>query len=269
MEDKKTEIDPLPKKHFFSGIKLFVAGLLVGGIITLLLTYLFKIPFKSADNAYKDEIIARLNDQIATLREEKQTLLTKTPSPTPKAEALGKFLKTYSQPYSFETVGVYSALFNGKTVTLMDFSFKPMGQSTDNLVTEKTIPITFRNGITEAGSEIYEYTKWQGEDYVYFGGYENYVLHPIYIKELLNKPDKYLNKSGISMTWSYEYTPKSIGLVALNFLTHNTLNGNPMYVRIWELTNSLDIKDDKDPLLSPIKTNLQSLADTISLSISH
>jgi hypothetical protein len=104
------------------------------------------------------------------------------------------------------------------------------------------------------------------DDFVIYGGYENYVGNPTYVKDLLaNTTDSYLNKNGVRVFWGY--IPQPHGLSGVNFYAYKYEKTANRYFLL-EVGKSVDNYNEyfsqKDaPIALKLKEELKKLADQL------
>lgn len=174
--------------------------------------------------------------------------------------------------YDFKDFGVYSTLFQGKEIESQVYTYKRQIITREELVLEQDEQ---KNSI--AGIIVWEYTSVDGTlardpnySYVIFGGYENYGLHPTVIDTNPKDKEGYVNSKNIKMTWGYEYCPKSICRVTLNFFSKYTPSGHSIYSQIWVNNPSyLSESGLNSPGINQAKDKLKKIADALEDFSTH
>jgi len=79
-----------------------------------------------------------------------------------------------------------------------------------------------------------------------------------------------VNKNDINMHWVYQYAPKTIGSVHLEFYNPNSPRGHQIFVSLWaSVKNYPLVKDKTESSVIKAKEALKKIADTIDLRPRH
>ncbi|MBI4226440.1 hypothetical protein HY612_05000, partial [Candidatus Roizmanbacteria bacterium] len=176
---------------------------------------------------------------------------------------LGIIIDFKKEKYKREAIGIYSPLLEGKQVELTTYKYK------DATIIGKFIEInSFSNiGIWEFQTNTPLLDNDPPEDFVIFGGYENYLNQATSIEDIKkNWKESYKTKNGITMFYGYNYVPKYIGAVTLNSY-HNYFhyrNPKPSLLIISYQTVGIPLSA-ADPAVSKAKEELNKIVDTLEL----
>lgn len=178
----------------------------------------------------------------------------------------------YNKPYTFSDFGVYSPLFVGEDISYTEIDYKDnkilrMGISPENQPWTVEVWELDQDNFHLSSLDV-DITTASRHDFPIFTGYENYGS-PIWISERMNQWDKtlkkYQNKENINMYHDSLYSPKTIGLVTLEFDNPISTNENQAFIILSWNVDDYDIVDPEDKRLDKYRRELEEFADTISL----
>lgn len=175
-----------------------------------------------------------------------------------------------TEPYAFDTFGIYSPLLEGTTVEVTEYTYK------EETIIMKTAEITNDDGSTNTvevwiASASGDYISPEYSNFPTFGGYEN-VGNPIYISEIIEKWDTevYKSKFGNEFHYSYYYAPEGVTSVILDFAATYSPLGKPIFVRIYQPIESDQYPKayelDK-PEVTVAKAKLKVIAETFEVKL--
>lgn len=194
--------------------------------------------------AQKDQLITNYQNQLKVKDEENNLIM----------EDRGKPVKNSESKYEFRDFGIYSPLFEGKTI------FSDYIWYRGKYVIDKRIDLTDKNyPWTDIMAEVWEF---EGDQTI-FGGDENYEYHAIRLDDIKSKwKEKYVNRQNLLMYWSYGYGPKVIEAVFLDFYQNFSPSGNPILFRIRKI--GLNAISENDPSVLKAKEEIKKIADTVN-----
>lgn len=169
----------------------------------------------------------------------------------------------YTEPYSFESFGVYSPLLLNKEVAVTEFLYRK------SKAIEKTIDLT--DILTDEQKSIVgpvEVNIWQYPDSIpgfVIQGYENYFGVPTQLSEIEDEwdDDVYRTVNYGVMHWNYLYGPKYIASVTLESFQQTSPKGWPFFIRLSAQTKGFP-SEKTSTSLEPVKQVLEEVANTLS-----
>lgn len=240
-------------QKIITSLLIFISGIIVGVIIynTIKIT---------TNKSYRqDKEIASLQRQIEDLREYRR--------PTNNIGAVisqpphGQEIKRFTSVYKYSDFGIYSAQLENITSETIEYKYQ------DKIVVERYLYI--KNNKSNYMLQTWEFrgkanTNCNNEECVIFSGYENNSLWPTFISNIKTDWEEgYKNKNKIQWYWSYQYTPNTLGVIALQTLITNKNTNNVVFV---ELSSGSGVMDKTDPKIEIAKEQLKKIADTFSLT---
>lgn len=179
-----------------------------------------------------------------------------------------------STQYSFQQFGIYASQFENKKMTETHYNFKR------NIISQKTITLDDSDNTTVSVWELKESNDTiidridkdnllfkLNTDFPVFFGYENYG-NPIFISELAQEwtnNDSVINQYGLKAYYSYNYEPKNIGSVTLNYYSDFSPTYKPILVRISTTVKTDDyIQTKNHPDVLTAKDNLKNVFNSIN-----
>lgn len=199
---------------------------------------------------------------------------TPAPSSDKRAQELEEEIKTIFQDravvektdkfvFSRDKMGFYSPLLESKEVEVITYKYKRQN------ITLKRIAINDHSGI-----EVWTYDG-RGydvpEEFAIFGGYENYLNNATLVEDIKEDwKESYTTTEGVKMFYSYETTPKTIGIVKLDSFHDFFLNfkeSRPTLMRIWNSKIEFFDISKSNPGFIEVKRELNKIADTIEFGI--
>ncbi len=199
-----------------------------------------------------------------------KTPITSSPTPTDDPNNFGKLVNNYTKQFNANDVGINSSLLSGKQVSYLISRFH------QKEITEKKIIIS--DTPSYEAVEVWEFPKSSNQttsnpDYAIFSGYENYAGWPTYLKDIESGwKEFYTNSNSIKFGFSYDGGPHYLQNVILESFQNSSVNGNPIFIRLYMNTSSMVFTDNLNwediinkPAILEAKDKIKQLADTISL----
>lgn len=151
--------------------------------------------------------------------------------------------------YSFADFGLYSPLFEGKTVSNNYYWYR------GHEVIERSIDLD-----NDMFVEVWQYDK--GADGAIFGGYENYFHNATSLQKINESSEgEYINPDGIEMFWTTNLYPGGKSIY-LNYRQQYSPSGKPALFRIGK---NINLVTDTPSSQTQIKQEIIKVADTVKI----
>lgn len=151
--------------------------------------------------------------------------------------------------YSFADFGIYSPLFEGKTMHTNYYWYR------DHEIVERSIDLE-----NDMFADVWQYEK--GGDGAIFGGYENYFNNATSLQKINESSEgEYVNPDGLEMFWTTDYYPGG-KTVYVNYKQGYSPSGKSALFRVGKNVN---LVTDTPPSQAQIKQEIIKVADTIKI----
>lgn len=188
-------------------------------------------------------------------------------------------LETYTQPYNFETFGIYSPNLESTTVSVSEYAF--CGDVVKIHKIELDATTVYVRYIESPGefSQTFVFDLltpdginpplYVARDIPSFEYYENYSLAAFKLSDISKKwslNDSYTTEKGMTFFYDTYYSARSLSAVTAHSHSHTSPLGGEIHVEIRQKVDPLQVLQGKyDPVVLETRKQLTEFLDTVDI----